>query len=80
MASTSARSSRRGRRLSLGRAAAEIGPFDIGLLSNLGRGTGELDPAGVEQVGAVDDVERHPHVLLDQQDRHARDRAAARSG
>ena len=31
----------------------------------------EFDPSGVEQIGAVDDVERHPHVLLDQKNRHA---------
>src|SRR3954467_4069068 len=47
-------------------SAAEVEAAHVVVVRQLGRGTGEADVAGLEDVGAAADFERHAAVLLDQ--------------
>src|SRR5678815_703767 len=50
---------------------SEIGFADLRLLQQVGRQALRHEPALLQHIGAVRDVERFQHVLLDQQDGRA---------
>src|SRR5216684_2570258 len=55
----------------IGPSVSEIGAADGVVLFELGGGSRHHDPAGLEEVGVVGEVEGHRRVLLHQEDAHA---------
>src|SRR6202040_4264030 len=51
-------------------SVSEIGAADGGVLFELGGGARHPDPAGLEEVGVVGEVEGHRRILLHQEDAH----------
>ena len=49
-------------------SAAEVEAAHVVVVRQLGRGAGEADAAGLQDIGAAADLQRHARVLLDQDD------------